>query len=330
VKLSTLTINTALALSDRLFGPGATLAHVDFLNSGRPHRWNGWSDVPLEQKEQVARYLALRSRDMDIGRVLLKAIEDALDSQAAEIPFVWSANQDEPTPKARSFDYSGGRDRDEYIGDLLSALAEARTPGIRTEQVQGTLRLVGRHDQLDVVYEVPSEDLPCDPRTQQTDRERRTSPLSLSKQELLDVAARVSYALREPYHLERIEDDVLPNLEEGGGISVGDRIALDSEGTTLFVAPTGRGKTVLIRMAALALAERGVTVAIVVPDVRTVLDEARTITQMAAAIGLDAEAAPLFSTRRVFQEQVRAFERAARTGRDEDRSRAEWITRELG
>ena len=93
----------------------------------------------------------------------------------------------------------------------------------------------------------------------------------------------------------------------------------------LAIAPTGSGKSVLMRVAATHLAERGLVLVLVTPDVESTLNLVAEIRSDLAALGLDLPVAALMSSRRLVEVAIRRSDDAP-----DDTDRARWTWQEVG
>src|SRR5205814_2786613 len=93
-----------------------------------------------------------------------------------------------------------------------------------------------------------------------------------------------------------LEKDLFPEMRVRAGLDpLPNVLELPAGPTKLFVAPTGRGKSVFARLLALDRAADGCPVALAVPDIKAALREAHHLELAATILGLNIKIVPLNS-----------------------------------
>jgi hypothetical protein len=125
--------------------------------------------------------------------------------------------------------------------------------------------------------------------------------------DLLDVADRID-ALEPPgsRFVRAQVAQLLGELREQDGRPVADSLVLQAGPTLQLQAPTGRGKTVLTRVVAVHLAERGLVTTLVVPDIPTTLELAHRLERDLAICAGRARVVPLMSVARLHEYALKA------------------------
>jgi hypothetical protein len=169
-------------------------------------------------------------------------------------------------------------------------------------------------------YWIPDADVPQDPL--RVVPASAPESLTLSYSALLDTAKRIDDAGDHGFSLHGQLGFFLDGLRgPGTGAS---RLEMDAGPLNLLVAPTGTGKSILTRVAASELAQRGNVVVVLVPDVESTLSLVCDIRADAAALGVDMSVVSLMSPRRLIEVARRRSDEA----RDDERAR--WTWSELG
>lgn len=283
----------ALALTLQHFADEPTLGDVRMLIHGRVHLWPEWASN-TQARKTVARFLAVRPDDLADDRTFLErareVLEQASDFEAAGVPNTSRPGWSTPYALVR------GVPLEERIERWL-LLAEKQRHGSAAVMAEvpatGALTLYGG----DLTYLVPREHVPASMDTAPTLQTSPTAGGDLLDRDALLALARVidGGAGSAPGPMERF--GVMAFLDKFVA-SDGQPATIGSPGVTqLALAPTGTGKSVFARLFAIHLAQLGLPVALVVPDVQSVWTETLRLRQGALAAGLNLSVVPVSSWR---------------------------------
>lgn len=290
-----LAANLALALTVKLFPNAPTLGDVRLVAQGRTHLWPEWTAQPEDLHRSVAVLLAHRPDDLAEDLPLWEQLRAVVDA-ANDFEIAGAANLDSPMWSS-PFRVVAGADLDRRMREWSEKL---RTLGSRAAQPEpvplqgaGDVGLVADG----VSYRVPAADLPTAGRPHPEVRTTApTDSVELDERALLDLARRIDRADRDgPGMYEHVAiEQFLARFVAGDNEPVR---RFESGVTRLAVAPTGTGKSVFARLAALQLASEGMPVALVVPDIQAVWKEVLRLDLAASRANLDLRVTPLSSWR---------------------------------
>jgi hypothetical protein len=322
-------LRLALALAERLL-PKSTydgVLAVDprdarFLLSGQLGVWERWrDDLQPEHRHAIDRLIALRPRRL--------ATEGGFRVSLA------SHLRNGKSPRYESLgDLLRVGDGVPVEGLIVSALAELEDaatglpvppvaqPG-RSYSSSVFLAGQGREEYRRNTYEIPDFALPQEPI------------------KIVDAAA-VQHVTLDLGNLHRTAE-LIDKRRDGGQFRLADALAdfsqhlrdergepirelsLTAGPLALAIAPTGTGKSVLMRVAATHLAAHGHVVVLLTPDVETTLNLVADIRGDVTALGLDAPVAALMSSRRLVDIAIRRSDDAP-----DKPERARWTWKEFG
>jgi hypothetical protein len=244
--------------------------------------WSGWQHLNETDARAIARYLKLRPEGLAEDAHLLRWARTAFDRAVR-----FRAARGSESGFGDPFERIAGKPIDQLVDELLGALEARRRPREVREPsaaAAGVVRLRGRRYH----FTIPADDLPTGsaewPRlTESSNR----SPVTLLRRNLLDAADRLDASGVDSVSYRNVlERDLLSQINVGeSNAPFGDDIDIPPGPTRLVVAPTGCGKSVFTRVAALALACAGRPVAIIVPDIAATLQETHRIERGASALG---------------------------------------------
>ena len=287
-----LSAEACLALTVRFLKPPFRLGDARIFATGRLQLWSGWSTLSDEDRAQIARFLRWRPEHFAEQIVVKKRLREALDRG---VRFRWlerAENELEST-----FEESAGKPIARVLDELLHKLEDGRRRSMRSVEpaIDDVLHLRARKR----YFTIPAADLPT---TRDIPRISNAAAgnVEVSKERLLHLAEALDAAGVDNVPQQKVLGMLFDQLRLADGSPLPGAMSVAPGPTSLFVAPTGRGKTVLARLLAIDVASRGVPVALVEPDIKTVLAEARRIESYASALGLKLRVAVVNGLDQVF------------------------------
>ncbi|SPT51220.1 hypothetical protein [Actinomadura madurae] len=305
----------ALALTARYFPTGqygeARFEDSAFLLSGQMHYWSDWMALPYAEKQRIGRLLALRPERFANPTVFGRTMKHVL---SAERPRLDTFRLTKDGAGARPV---LGGDLDGFADGLLSEL-EAGPPKDGVVQMASAGVWALRHNRDGRIGECVEVTIPeysaggSEPAPQRAISAPRRTEVRVNITELLELAGRLDDLRpdRTPY-LRATLDKLLAGLREEVGPVTEDLILLSGL-LRVLNAPTGTGKSVLMRVLAVHLAQREVRVAVIVPNVEASLGISREIAEDLDLLGRKAECTPLMSPHRLHGRAAKEVERAGR------------------
>lgn len=285
----------ALALTLRFFADEPTLGDVRMLVHGRVHLWPKW-ESDSQAHRMVARFLAARPDDLADDRTFLERAREILQ-QATDFEASQGQVAGRPT-WSTTYALVRGAALDARIDQWFGQVEKQRSKSAAAQADRpsaGTLTLVGG----DLTYRIPHGHVPRSPDPPPALRTSPTVQGELLDREALVILARAIDGAGETGSklYERVGVGAfLDKFISEGGV----RATIEPAGVTkLALAPTGTGKSVFARLFALHLAQRGVPVALVVPDIQTVWTETVRLRAASKAAGFDLSVVPLSSWRKL-------------------------------
>ncbi|WP_431898003.1 hypothetical protein [Nonomuraea sp. bgisy101] len=304
----------ALTLAAQYFPHGddeiARFVDAAFLLSGQMHCWDRWESLTYEEKQGFGRLLALRperfANPTVFGRTLLHLL-------SAESPRIDSFQLTEDRTGARPVlggDLSGFAARlfaELETGPPKGGALRVATPGpwwVRRSwdgRAGENVELTIPHFPDAVAATVPLLEVSKAPYREN---------LKVRISELLSLAERLDTLRpdRTPY-LRATLDKLFAGLRTADGM-LKDDLILVSGLLRILNAPTGTGKSVLMRVLAVHLAQRGIRVAVIVPTIESSLGTAREIADDLDLLEVEVECTPLMSPNRLHERAVKVAERA--------------------
>lgn len=290
-----LAADAALALVVRYLPTPWRLGDALLFTNARLVQWPAWSTLSAEDRQRIARYFRLRPDALADRQTFLK---EAAASLSGKTRFYAPSGIPDHLPDC-AFAPVNGKPIDQLTTELLDSLATALPerlpppePSVSNDATSVHLS-AGRS-----AFEVPVSHLGADsggdhpwPTLIQTPH---CEDIALDAPRLLALAQRLdrSGVSETPY--TRVITDLFEQLESfPGRVHVVPSLALPGRRTTLFIAPTGRGKSVFAHLAALDLAQRGFPTALVLPDIPTVMHIAHRLDREIAAVGMHLSVAPV-------------------------------------
>ncbi|WP_018687001.1 hypothetical protein [Actinokineospora enzanensis] len=296
---SGLAVRIACALAEEFFGfPDAddrTAVPVDaaaLIASGRLDLWHDWAAQPESTRRLVGRFLRVRPNEIGATRRFVEAVRGLHEDADGPYTVPEGVDGHAVTVVARH----GQRPLD--LAARLVDEAEARYARTRRPlPVAGPGRWTfGWRGQS--VVELPmtvagAEVEPIELHTTPPVRDLTVTPARLRR-----LAAKVAERNGEDPWQVRVLDGLFAGLRDDTDLPVRE-LLLRPGGIRLLNAPTGVGKSVLIRVLALHLAECGIPVAIVVGTINEAMNTADKLTQDLLALGMPQRCAALVSPQRL-------------------------------
>jgi hypothetical protein len=266
--LGDMAVQAALALAQQLFGTadqeGRTrvrLADAHVLISGRADAWDGWRDLEPQVKMLTGRLLRARHNEL----ASLRRFEDAARRlcAAADSPFVIPAGI--APYEALEVLALHGQPPVVLAEQLIEAMEDERA-GQRSPvpAAGGGLWEFGGRERSQAT--LPAELRPpvIDPVVISTAPYRGEFPVTCK--ELVEVAADLDHAWGGQPWREEVMTGLLSGLRDDQGVPI-QELFLAAARLNVLNAPTGVGKTVLMRVLGIAAARAGVPIALVARDI---------------------------------------------------------------
>ncbi|WP_329317827.1 hypothetical protein OIE77_42610 [Streptomyces sp. NBC_01715] len=317
-------VGAALALAAHYFpheeasGTGlAGFRDAAFFLGGQVDKWARWRELPHEEKQRIGEVVAFAPEELaSLGVFTSRArtLLDFVEGEPGALPFRAAG---EAAGRAEAAVPLVGGDLLGYVDRMLARLrrdhprrrpGKPATAGIwlpRTQYAHGAGLIQGRTT-IPVFAADPGgeDDLP----------EVRTVPyqpeVALPTDELLDLARRIDerYLPRDRY-VHTVLDGLFQQLSTTDTIAAQDLIRLLSGPMEILNAPTGTGKSVLVRVAASWYAVNGMNITIVLPTVEATLSASWDITQDLKHLGRAETCTPLMSPSRLHERAMKAAAR---------------------
>lgn len=289
-----LAADLALGLTCYLLPSPWRVGDVRLIALGRLFLWPGWDSLEDDRRVRVAAFLSLRPDALGEQRSLESVLRLVL---AQETSFVVEPSDAAEPFWQRRYLPRPGKPLEQRLDEWLVGLRELRVyrPGIPGVERPGEGE-VTLETWSGVGARIPVAHLPDDPRSPVVAEAPARERVRVDVARLSALAARLdaSGELSVDYG-QTVIDGFLPRLRSDTGKAMPD--AIDAGKLSLLVAPTGVGKSVFARLLALDLAQQGVPVALVVPDVASVWKETLQLESATQAAGLALSVAPLHSWR---------------------------------
>ncbi|MEV6227447.1 hypothetical protein AB0L88_06115 [Saccharopolyspora shandongensis] len=318
------TVSAALALAAHYFptrlDDGRTAGsfhHASYLLSGHLDMWSQWRDMPVEDKQRIAALTGFTPEELanpatfaTRARALLRADDDE------EMAFPFRAYTEAVGAATSAIPQVGG-DLLGYADRILERLRKDHRrrsprkpaePGLwRTKtayapavgNIEGTAAIPAFGDGDEITRALPT--LVTTPYLPHVD---------VTTHELLDLAHQVDqrYPSQQRY-LHDVLKGLLDQLSTSDTLAPTDLLRLVAGPTEVFNAPTGTGKSVLVRVAALWFAVHGMTITLVVPTVEATLAAAWEITEDLRFLGRPETCTALMSPHRLLERATKAAAR---------------------
>lgn len=284
----------ALALATHYFPladdgdfPGAApFSQAAFLLSGKYQAWDRWKDLPHDEKQRIALACSIAPPELsDIrkftvaARSLLAQFDDGEpDAEPVMAPF--EAAGDSPFTADAALPRLGG----DPLGYVDRITKRFKRPSARPKPLEfagpGTwntgeifVKDVGQvHGRLTIPTYPQFTQAPGHDALPHLSTVPYLASLPIPTPELLDLAARIDERLPpDSRYLHGTLAELFSVLQATGTVSPAEALMMTAGGTEIFNAPTGTGKSVMVRVMAAWFAARDMRVAIVLPDIKACL-----------------------------------------------------------
>lgn len=290
--LYSLAADTALALTVRYLERPHRLKDARMFAAGRLNLWQDWKSLPAADALRIAKFLRLRPDGIAEDPNLLRWATISLDEGAR---FRWKDPSGRKGIEAE-FERNEGKPLDRLIDELLESLEKRHRSQQVADVEQTEIEIRLRHKRHH--FRIPAGHLPQAKTTWPTIRESESAECVFERDRLLSLATDLDAkaAASSIRYVEVLGTSLFPELRVRAGTeSFGSSLPIPAGPTNLFVAPTGRGKSVLARVVALDLASRGLPVTLAVPDIKATLQEAHLLADAASRLEKPLKIVPLNS-----------------------------------
>ncbi|KQC35382.1 hypothetical protein UK82_26635 [Frankia sp. ACN1ag] len=287
-------IFAALALAARYFPKtiegdtrgAAPFAQAAFLLSGKYPAWDRWKCLPHEEKQRITRVLSIAPAELADPRAFTVAARslltstDSADAESAAPLLPFELVGENPFTADAAFPRVGG-DLFGYVDRQIARYhrptARPKPPEFAGPGVWSTGEIFVKdfgqvHGRLTIpTYPQFTEPLGHDQLPHAT-----TAPyladLRIPTAELLELAERIDDRSDEDRRfLHRTLSQLFDALQSSDTVSPAEALRLTAGGLEIFNAPTGTGKSVLVRVMASWFAVHGLRLAVVLPDIKACL-----------------------------------------------------------
>ncbi|WP_431913409.1 hypothetical protein [Nonomuraea jabiensis] len=307
------TAEVALALAAHYFSADgesfARFTDAAFLLSGELHLWDRWESLPYDEKQLLGRLLSRRPERYANPTVFGRTMRHVLSAPHQRITSLRLSEDRTGAYPVLGGDLIGFAER--LLDELESGRSKGATVQLASPGVWSTRR---SHDgRLGGTVTVT---LPYFPKAEVGSavppvvRKAPHRPhLEVRIRDLLDLAKRLD-ALRpvDKRYLYTTLDGLFKGLRTSDG-ALKDEMVLRSGLLRLLNAPTGTGKSVLMRVVAIHLALQGLRVAVVVPTREVSLNVAREVEDDLDLLGATVPCTPLMSPGTLHEPAAKAAER---------------------
>jgi hypothetical protein len=284
-----LAVNLCMGLAIQCVSDTPMLADPIAISAGRLHLWSEWPCLPEDRRRTLARFLRYRPDGLAQPKAFLAEAIVLLEQPFS--PYQLASGEAAPIHFRTRFALKEPVDLDKHVA-LLAQELEQRAKSARpaSPPKEGPLSLVSWHDKEWRNYEVPravwAQMPPYDTRLQ-IDQASRHDKVQWEASTLFAIADQLdaSDCLHSSHRIS------LLNLLRGAkslDIAAGKGYRVN--------APTGSGKTVFLRLLALASAIQGLKVTIVVPNLTEIDNMVDALRTSARVLGKQKSASAQRST----------------------------------
>ncbi|MBC7268716.1 MAG: hypothetical protein H5T76_08310, partial [Streptomyces sp.] len=299
----------------------ASFRDAAFLLSGQLDKWARWRDLPHDEKQRIGAVVALAPQELASATVFAARARELLDfahGEPAALPF---RSADPAVGRAEAAVPLVGGGLLEYVDRIRQRLRrdhprsrpdEPAGPGIwlpRTQYAAGSGLIQGR-----TVIPVFADGGEEEAAARAELPEVRTVPyqeeIALPAGELLELARLIDgrYPAADRY-VHAVLENLFAQLQTTDAVPAQELIRLGAGPMGILNAPTGTGKSVLVRVAASWYAVNGLTVTLVLPTVEATLSAAWDISQDLEQLGRTETCTPLMSPSRLHERAMKAAAR---------------------
>lgn len=299
------------------------LGDAILLAQGRIHRWKKW---PL-LSTAIQDYLLQALRHTNIGscgkRNLLR--EFVGRCEADDSPVVLVAGHKATTDdEQKQYEVKATKPVEQLLSEYIGQLEQKNRlePIVFHRQKQDiTLykSFKGEH------FLVPSAKIPDEMKPISLQTMPVMPNVKVSIHEIKCHASKLAVITGEVFY-EQITFNFLNELRQASSEPISDDMQLSAGELQLLIAPTGRGKSVFTRVLATLLLSKGVTLTLVVPVIRDVINEYRVISSLVKKLALTPSISMLFSNRQLGTQICQQLEANIADEKPED---VDWIINNL-
>ncbi|MFE3558557.1 hypothetical protein ACFXKW_27415 [Streptomyces sp. NPDC059193] len=288
----------------------ASFRRAAFFLTGQLDKWPGWRAISHEERQRIAAVLRLAPTDLGTTWIFTARARERLSVEQEGLELLPFALVGEPHQAQGAIPRVGG-DYLGYVDRVLERVAKAykrRTPGkpatpgtwlTKPFWGQGGGLVQGRADIPDF-GSADTADAASTTGGPEHFPEVSTVPyhpeIGMSPQGLLDLAARIDqrYQPKDRY-LRQVLAGLFAQLQTSDSIGTEEMLRMVAGPVEVLNAPTGTGKSVLVRVAAAWFALNDMHLSIVLPTVDATLSMAWDISQDLAHLGRPGACTPLMS-----------------------------------
>jgi hypothetical protein len=286
-------VYAALALAAHYFpraasGDSREAAPFDqaaFLLSGKYQAWDRWKELPHEEKQRIALVCSIAPAELaDVRKfsVAARSLLAQFDGEPGDTPAMapFEIAGDSPFTADAAFPRLGG----DPLGYVDRVTARFRRPSARPKPPEfagpGTwltgeifVKNVGQvHGRLTIPAYPQFPAAPGHDRLPHVSSVPYLASLRIPTAELLDLAEKIDQRYpQDSRYLHRTLQQLFSVLQTTDTVAPTEALTLTAGGLEIFNAPTGTGKSVLVRVMAAWFAARSLRVAIVLPDIKACL-----------------------------------------------------------
>ncbi|MFE1174258.1 hypothetical protein [Streptomyces sp. NPDC058773] len=311
----------------------ASLTAAHFLLTGKYDRWDGYDDLPLEDQLRLSRLLHHRPNQLANDTAFRRHASDYFDQ--GNIPGFRLLDGAEQVSAHHGLPPRDCTDRLLAEMDTIRAEHVVPRPMAKPGEHTHTLRvpMAGRQNAPVLAYYTFEEhDVPASPpQATRLSTAPELTEAVLKVQDFLQLNAELDEQTAAAFRVETLTP-FFRRMRTAQGQPVGDALRLDAGPTRVLSAPTGSGKSVLLRSYASSAVQEGHTVALVVDTNANALKLAHAIEQdlersgIAKRLGVEVSevVVPLMSPNSLMQELERTVKG------NENPAYVDWVFARIG
>jgi hypothetical protein len=256
-----------------------------FLLSGKYQAWDRWKELPHEEKQRIALVCSIAPAEFaDVRKfsVAARSLLAQFDGEPGDTPAMapFEIAGDSPFTADAAFPRLGG----DLLGYVDRVTARFRRPSARPKPPEfagpGTwltgeifVKNVGQvHGRLTIPAYPQFTAAPGHDRLPHVSTVPYLVSLRIPTAELLDLAEKIDQRYpQDSRYLHRTLEQLFSVLQTTDTVAPAEALTLAAGCLEIFNAPTGTGKSVLVRVMAAWFAARSLRVAIVLPDIKACL-----------------------------------------------------------
>ncbi|MFJ7245570.1 hypothetical protein ACIQWA_13095 [Kitasatospora sp. NPDC098652] len=283
--------------------PAATFRHAAFLLSGQYDKWDGWARLPHADKQRLADVLVNAPGELAgapaFGKAARRILAATAAGQAPQFVLVGEPHTAVAASPRIGDDFLGYVDRTMKRVHKDHPRPKPPQPAAAGQWLTRTL-YAGGIGEIQGRAAIPvlaggTEADPCQ-TPPQVHTAAHVPNIEIPTSGLLDLARQLDLRLKpDGRHLHQVLKALFGQLNSTDMLSPKEAIRLCAGATEVFNAPTGTGKSVLVRVMASWFAINGLALAIVLPTVEATLSAAWEISQDLAYLGREETCTPLMS-----------------------------------